>query len=86
MFKLSAPPAHIENNYLGTVTPQFSYSVIDESHYMIKKAYSDKDFVHFHYSLGGDMPDIEYQSNYVIKDGMVEINNEVLTFNINSES
>ncbi|KAL4467264.1 hypothetical protein ABPG72_010071 [Tetrahymena utriculariae] len=82
---LGASEQYVENNYLGLVTPTFSYQLVGDDHVILSKQYTDKNFVQFQYSLGGDIPSINFQSDFVIKDGKVEVNKEVMTFSVNKQ-
>lgn len=62
---------------MGEVSANYSYSINDEGNTVLTKEYTDDNFVTFDYHLGGELPDISYNSNTIINsDGFVASNTE----------
>lgn len=68
---------------MGDVAADYNYSVDHEGNTVLSKEYTDADFVNYAYDLGGEKPDILYNSVTVVSDqGIVNSNVEVMHFNI----
>lgn len=68
---------------MGDVAADYNYSVDHEGNTILSKEYTDADFVNYTYDLGGEKPDIMYNSVTVVSDeGIVNSNSEVMHFNI----
>ena len=55
----------VHHGYLGDIVPE--YELEDKGDYvLLKKTYDEDDFVNFDFSLGGDLPNIEYSSEILV--------------------
>ncbi|EAS07238.1 transmembrane protein, putative (macronuclear) [Tetrahymena thermophila SB210] len=72
----------IEDTYLGQINPQYTFNSLPQGDIILSKSYNSESFVNFAYNLGGKIPDITFESNFLVRDGKVEQNTEVMVFNI----
>ncbi|KAL4441974.1 hypothetical protein ABPG74_003725 [Tetrahymena malaccensis] len=72
-----------QETYLGEVSAEYTFNVDHSGNTILQKQYTDYDFVNYSYDLGGDKPDVKYNSLTVVNDqGIINSNEEIMHFNI----
>lgn len=68
---------------MGDVAADYNYKIDEEGNTILSKEYTDYDFVNYTYDLGGEKPDIKFNSLTIVnEEGIVNSNVEVMHFNI----